>query len=128
MNAPLILVVDDDKAIRFLLEGILSERFRVVSFGDVVQANAWLDEGHIPQLIICDINMPYINGIEFMLSIRSSGIYEHIPVIMLSAYNRHEAEQKCLQLGASAYFEKPFDPHELLQTIEEVFRQTDRNT
>jgi DNA-binding NtrC family response regulator len=121
MDTPLILVIDDDKSIRLLLERILSDKFSVKSFGDVIHAMAWLDEGNIPQVIICDISMPYISGVEFMLNIHSSGIYSNVPVIMLSSYSQEEAGKKCLELGAYAYFEKPFDPQELLQTVNGIF-------
>lgn len=124
MDNPLILVMDDDKSIRFLLERILADNFSVKSFGDVIHATAWLDEGNIPQVIICDINMPYISGIEFMLNIHSSGIYSNVPVIMLSSYSQEEAGRKCIELGAYAYFEKPFDPQELLQAVNGIFGKT----
>jgi DNA-binding NtrC family response regulator len=124
MNNPLILIIDDDKAIRFLLERIFADKFCVKSFGDVIHATAWLDEGNIPHVIICDINMPYISGIEFMLNIHSSGIYGNVPIIMLSSFSQEEAGRKCIEMGAYAYFEKPFDPQELLQVVHKIFGET----
>ncbi|WP_448518589.1 response regulator [Rhodoflexus sp.] len=124
MDNPIILIIDDDHAIRFLLERILTGKFTVKSFADVISATAWLDEGNTPQMIICDINMPYISGIEFMINLHSSGIYGNTPVIMLSSYSQAAAEKKCLELGAYAYFEKPFDPAELQQVIDRFFNKS----
>jgi two-component system, chemotaxis family, chemotaxis protein CheY len=118
---PLILTVDDDPAIRLLLQKILGSAYTVEPKQDVAAAFAWLAEGNMPDLIICDINLPGMNGSQFLANIRRSGLYRDVPMIMLSSMTHAEAGKEILAQGARAYLEKPFDPVSLLATVSQVF-------
>lgn len=110
-----ILLVEDDMALSWLLEKILVSNYRVVRACDGLKAWAWLAEGNRCDLIISDVNLPLISGKELLENLRASTLYEHIPVLMLSALK--DEEKICMELGASAYVTKPFNPHQLLQHV-----------
>lgn len=113
-----ILVVDDERTIRMLLENYLGQTYDVTAKTDGLDALNWLNTGHIPDLIIADINMPNMDGHAFVENIRSSGYFSEIPVIMLSASESSTEKVKFLRLGANDYMVKPFNPEELEVRIE----------
>ncbi len=113
-----ILVVDDERTIRMLLENYFRESYDVTSKCDGQEAMNWLHEGNIPDLIIADINMPNMDGNAFVDNLRSSGYFKDIPVIMLSASESSTERVKFLRMGANDYLVKPFNPEELSLRIE----------
>jgi DNA-binding response OmpR family regulator len=108
-----VLIVDDKKEIRNLLNMFLSNDFNVVSFENGRAAFDWLQSGNMPDGIISDIQMPEIDGGKFLNLIKSSGVFRHIPVIMLSSILNSEERIKMLNMGADDYVVKPFNPAEL---------------
>ncbi|MDW3651733.1 MAG: response regulator [Bacteroidia bacterium] len=115
-----ILVVDDDPNIRMLLEFLLRKKYSITTRPDGLNGLAWISAGNLPDLIILDIDMPIINGFEFLSRIRESGLYRDIPVVMLSGYEEDEVKEKCLSKGQCAYLLKPFNPEEVFSTIEQL--------
>ncbi len=113
-----ILVVDDERTIRMLLENYLGRSYDVTVKSDGLDALNWLNAGNIPDLIIADINMPHMDGFAFVENLRSSGYFKEIPVIILSASESSTEKVKFLRLGANDYMVKPFNPEELLVRIE----------
>ncbi len=113
-----ILVVDDERAIRMLLEHYLDQTYDVAAKSDGLDALKWLNAGNIPDLIIADINMPHMDGFAFVENIRASGYFMDIPIIMLSASESSTEKVKFLRLGANDYMVKPFNPEELLVRME----------
>lgn len=113
-----ILVVDDDANIRMLLEFLLRKDYAICTRADGLSGIAWISDGNLPDLIILDIEMPVINGFEFLQRIRESGLYRDIPVIMLSGYHEEEVREKCIAQGKCEYLLKPFNPEEIFATIE----------
>ena len=111
-----ILVVDDEINIGLLLENFLSEKYDVTQMNDSELALEWL-ESNMPDLIICDIQMPKVTGYAFLSSVRSRGFTSHTPFIMLSAKSESKERIKCYQLGAQDYLTKPFNPEELEEVI-----------
>ena len=107
-----ILVIDDEKSIRLLLENFLSKNYDVVSKSNGLEALEWL-EGNLPDLIICDLQMPEINGYDFTKQIRSSGFFDDIPIIILSGIEESSEKIKCFDMGADDYVVKPFNPKEI---------------
>jgi DNA-binding response OmpR family regulator len=108
-----VLIVDDKLEIRNLLNMFLSKDFNVISFENGRVAFNWLQEGNLPDGIITDIQMPEIDGRKFLSMIKSSGIYQNIPVIMLSSIHSSDERIKMLDMGADDYVVKPFNPAEL---------------
>jgi DNA-binding response OmpR family regulator len=111
-----ILVIDDDLSIRLMLENFLSKDYDVICKSDGVEAMEWL-EGNQPHLIICDIQMPKMDGYECLTWIRQRGYTRHTPVIMLSATDTSKERIRCYRLGAQDYLIKPFNPEELEEIV-----------
>ncbi|MBK8292112.1 MAG: response regulator [Flammeovirgaceae bacterium] len=118
-----ILIIEDDEPLCWLLEKILSGKYVPIIMNNGLEALSWLSEGNLPNLIISDINIPTLNGIELLENVRTSGILRDIPVIMLSASDEPEKRKQCLALGASNYLVKPFEPQLLLEEIENTFKR-----
>ncbi len=113
-----ILVIDDELSIRMLLENFLSKIYEVITKNDGMEGVQWLEQGNIPDLIVADIQMPNMNGYDFIKNIRSSGFFKEIPLIMLSGIESSQEKVKFLKLGANDYLVKPFNPEELAIRIE----------
>ncbi len=118
-----ILVIEDDEPLCWLLERILKTDFNVTITNDGLAAMAWLLKGNLPTLILCDYDVPRINGLEFVRNLRLSGAYKDISVIMVSGLIDPTLQRKCLEAGANGFIEKPFDPAQLVEAINEVLRQ-----
>jgi len=117
MKKPVILIVDDSKPILCLLKVILQSKFDVFAAMDGFEAMTWLMEGHRPDLIISDLEMPNINGMEFIAYISNSSYYDHVPVLVLSGISEPEIQARSKELHITDFVTKPFDPAELLEKI-----------
>jgi len=111
-----ILVIDDESIIGLLLENFLSAQYEVKHIDNGQQALEWL-ELNIPDLIICDIEMPGMNGFDLLSQIRQRGFTRHTPVVMLSAKSESKERIRCYKLGAQDYLTKPFNPEELEEIV-----------
>lgn len=118
MKKKKILIIDDELSIRMLLENFLKRDFDVVTKNDGLEGLTWLEEGNIPDLIVADIQMPNLDGYNFIKNLRASGFFKQIPLIMLSGIESTTEKIKCLKLGADDYIVKPFNPEELSIRIE----------
>lgn len=101
-----------------LLENFLSKEYDVVTKSDGLDGLKWMEEGNIPDLVVADIQMPNLDGYEFIKNVRASGYFKNIPLIMLSGIESSTEKVKCLKLGANDYVVKPFNPEELSIRIE----------
>ena len=117
-----ILIIDDDKSMCQLLDRMLNRQYTVTTKNDGMEAMQWLQSGKIPDLIVTDIDMPNINGLEFVKNIKNSGYYGDVPIIVISGYDDKNKKSQCLKNGAYEYFLKPFNPKDLLFTIEIVLK------
>jgi two-component system chemotaxis response regulator CheY len=79
-----ILIVDDSAPLRMLLEAMLQKKYKVYTANDGLSALMWLTNGNIPDLIITDMQMPNINGTEFINILNSNILYSDIPVLILT--------------------------------------------
>lgn len=111
-----ILIVDDERSIRLLLESFLSKSYEVLSKSDGLEALDWL-ETNLPDLIICDCQMPVMDGYKFVEKVRQRGFTKHTPVVMLSGVESSKERIKCYKLGAQDFLKKPFNPEELDEVI-----------
>lgn len=113
-----ILIVDDSAAMRSLLVSTL-ETLGTIS---IVQApNGFEALRMLPReqvdLILTDINMPDINGLELLSFIRSNPMYKNVPVVVISTEGSRKDIEKGLSLGANEYLVKPFQPEQLLEIV-----------
>ncbi|MDA3778793.1 MAG: response regulator [Bacteroidales bacterium] len=118
MKKSQILIIDDEITIRTVLERYLSRKYDAVAMDDAEDAINWMQNGNLPSLIIVDIEMPNMNGYEFLKLVKASTSLKEIPVIMLSGTDSKEERDKCINLGAKDFIEKPFNPEELELKIE----------
>lgn len=116
-----ILVVDDDKNIRRLIQAVLeTENYTVSCAADGLEALNVLGEQHI-DLIILDVMMPNMNGYQFTETIREQNI--DIPILMISAKHEPSDKHKGFLAGTDDYITKPIDPEEMLLRIKALFRR-----
>ena len=107
-NRPLVLVVDDNKDILFLLRDVLMNKYVVQTAMSADEALEHLMKT-VPALIITDVMMPGDDGISLAKRIKQNKHTMHVPLIILSARNTDEAKSEGLQAGADAYIGKPFN-------------------
>ncbi len=123
INKLTLLAIDDEVAIQQILEHYFKDSFTVVTKGNGKDGLNWMQEGNIPHVIIADIEMPIMNGYEFIDQVRSSGFLNHIPMIMLSGNDSSDNRIRCLEAGADDYLIKPFNPRELAARINGILRR-----
>ncbi len=123
MNAsrPRVLVVEDSAAMRGLVTATLENGGAY----EVTQAQSGFDAlRRLPRssfdLIITDINMPDINGLELVRFVRQSEQHRQTPMLIISTDGRETDRDRGLKLGANAYLVKPFQPVELLDTVKRL--------
>jgi len=122
-----ILAIDESKAIRFLLQTVLGQKHQVITAADGCSALYWLSKRNLPDVIIIDPQLPDMQNWELLEHLKSSGLYGHIPVIVLSSLDEKETQQKCKELGISKSFQQPFNPVELERAIEELLKYETKN-
>jgi two-component system, chemotaxis family, chemotaxis protein CheY len=114
---PTVLVVDDDPDVRVLLEMCLVlEGFDVLTASNGRHALLRLTESH-PALILLDLMMPVMDGVEFRREQRAQPRFRDIPVVCLSA--RHDARETADELGFAAFLSKPFDLETVIAAVRE---------
>ncbi|WP_020675811.1 response regulator [Geopsychrobacter electrodiphilus] len=113
-----ILVTEDSAAMRGLIVSTLEEMqcFEVVEACNGFEALRALPREKV-DLIITDINMPDINGLDLVSFCRTNPLYQQTPVIIISTEGSERDREKGLALGANAYLIKPFQPEELQQVV-----------
>lgn len=112
-----ILLVDDEIAILKLLEFILKDEYDLVIKSNGFDAINWLDNGNIPDLIISDLEMPYFDGADFVKSVKVSGYYRDIPIIVLSGTNSLDNINSRIPYNINGLISKPFNPDVLKERI-----------
>lgn len=115
-----ILFIEDDEPLCALLSQIFSRYYDVMVINNGFDAWCCLREGNHPDIIISDINMPMLDGIELLENLSQSGLYKDIPVVILSGIKDSSKRDECLKLGARAFIDKPFEPSMLLETVNRV--------
>jgi two-component system, chemotaxis family, chemotaxis protein CheY len=104
-----ILVVDDSPTVRkFVATSLQMKGFNVVTAADGMEALERMPNEEI-SIVITDLNMPDMDGIEFIRALREAPAYRHIPVIVLSSMSDENLKSVASNLGVFSYLEKPFD-------------------
>ncbi|MGJ5632606.1 hybrid sensor histidine kinase/response regulator [Nostoc sp. CALU 1950] len=116
-----ILIVDDSINVRrFLALTLEKGGYQVEQAKDGQDALEKLHSGLRVEAVICDIEMPRLDGYGFLGKVNSDVDTKNIPVAMLTSRSSNKHRQLAMQLGARAYFSKPYNEQELLQTLEEI--------
>jgi two-component system chemotaxis response regulator CheY len=116
-----VLVVEDSKAIRSMIRVALEEAggYFAVEAGNGFEALKTLPTRRF-DLIITDINMPDINGLELIGYIKSNSTYRDIPLVIVSTEKSEEDKKRGMALGATGYVVKPFKKEELIAMVTKV--------
>ncbi len=116
-----ILIVEDSQTTRSLIRSIIEEitDLNIVEAGSGFEALKLLPTDDF-SLIITDINMPDINGLELIRFIKTNPRYRDIPLIIVTTERSEEDRRKGIAMGADAYITKPFKSDELQETIKEL--------
>ena len=121
-NKPTVLVIDDNNDIRQYEHTLLQDDYIVM---EAVDGKEGLEiaKKEVPDLVICDVMMPVMDGLEFTEQLKTNTATSHIPVIMLTAKNLEEHRAEGYEHGADSYITKPFHSKVLLARIENLLKR-----
>jgi two-component system chemotaxis response regulator CheY len=123
---PRILIVEDSPTMRALLASALEELEGSVK---ITEAESGFEALRVlPRerwdLIVTDVNMPDINGLELVAFAKGNGAYRHVPLIIVSTEGSERDRAKGLELGADAYLVKPFEPGDLREIAAQLLARS----
>ncbi len=126
---PSILVVEDDETISYILDFMLKrEGYEVTIASDGLEALSIIrtppesDMMSHPDIVLLDIMLPNIDGLQLITEIRSTPHWRNVPIIMLTAKSQESSVLKALEAGASDYITKPFLPAEVLARVKKFVK------
>ncbi len=111
-----VLVVDDSKLMHKMFE-VMLRQYSLVYASDGRQALDRLREHPDVDLVLLDVNMPNMNGLEFLAQLKAGGSRDGMSIVIISTEGREEDTVRGLEAGASAYIKKPFHSEEILAVI-----------
>ena len=123
-----ILVIDDEPEMQELIRVILERwGYEIIRAMNVTVAVEVLRQKPLPDLVLLDMMLPDIDGLELLRQIRETKVFDNLPVIIVSALADSDRIRKGLDMGADRYITKPAIGHNLLKTVQEVLK-TGRRT
>lgn len=119
-----VMIVDDSKVVRKLIGHILEKNnYSYIEAENGLEALELLVMNDV-DVIIADLNMPQMTGLELIKSIRESDDYNKIPILMLTTDTNEEAKRSCLSAGANIFMSKPMPPDLLISEIKRFIDET----
>ncbi len=118
-----LLIVDDEPSIGMILEHYFSREYEVIVKTNGQEAMLWLQEGQYIDCIVADFDMPFMNGLEFIMQLQASSLHKNIPLLVLSGKDETRTKILCLKHGADDYIVKPFNPEELEIRIKNMLKR-----
>jgi len=120
-SAKNILIVEDSATTRALIRAVIEDMgdFNIVEAGSGFEALKLLPTQEF-NLVMTDVNMPDINGLELIHFIKSNPRYSHIPLIIVSTERSEEDKKRGIALGAMSYITKPFKAQELQEVVKQA--------
>jgi two-component system chemotaxis response regulator CheY len=120
MTAKTVLIIDDSGSFRTVVKLALTKAgFAVVEAVDGKDAVGKLD-GRKYNLIVCDVNMPNMDGLSFLKHLKASAAYKFTPVIMLTTESQESKKAEAKASGARAWITKPFQPSQLVEAAARI--------
>lgn len=120
-----ILIIDDFPEIVEIIETSLSSNYKIIKARDG-RDGLNIAQHMLPDLVICDIDLPFKNGIEVCKTIKNNNLTSHIPVILISSYSDEDTKNQAYACGANDFIEKPFNLTHLKQKVDSILQ--DRKT
>jgi two-component system, chemotaxis family, chemotaxis protein CheY len=117
-----VLVIEDDASLGWLLERMLRGKYEVILMNNALDAWSWLTDGNVCDLVITDLNMPSLSGLQLLENIKGSGLLRDLPVMILSA--QEDSHEECKQLGAVSCIGKPFEPQMFINEVKRCLEHT----
>lgn len=114
-SAPTMVIIDDDTELSLYIRSIFTDKFKVKNMYSAEEALEYLQDNE-PDIILSDIMMGEMSGLDLCRKLKSDANYSHIPIILISGKNEIREQIEGLKVGAIAYIVKPFDP-DMLQTL-----------
>lgn len=121
-DKPTVLIIDDNNDIRQYERTLLQDNYFVLEASDGKEGID-VAKKEVPDLVICDVMMPVMDGLEFTEQLKTNTATSHIPVIMLTAKNLEEHRAEGYEHGADSYITKPFHSKVLLARIDNLLKQ-----
>lgn len=121
-DKPTVLIIDDNNDIRQYERTLLQDNYFVLEASDG-KAGIDVAKKEVPDLVICDVMMPVMDGLEFTEQLKTNTATSHIPVIMLTAKNLEEHRAEGYAHGADSYITKPFHSKVLLARVDNLLKQ-----
>ena len=118
-----ILVVEDNRDVAYLIGSQLADLIYSITYASNGRQGIEKAQQQVPDLIITDLMMPQMDGLEMVRQLRSNELTNHIPIIVITARSTHDDLKEGLVAGADAYLNKPFDADELRIRIEKLLQQ-----
>jgi len=118
-----VLIVDDSQAMRKMIRKVIElSGFDVGEMYEASNGREALDvlTDHWVDLVLCDVHMPEMDGIEFLRRVKAEEILKGVPVIMVTTEGREDVLEEARRLGAKGYVKKPFSPERLKETMTKV--------
>ena len=119
-----ILIVEDELGFRRLLEYLLSQYYAVTALADGEEAVSWLEQGNEVDLVITDIEMPRMTGLEMVAHMRQLEEFENLPVILISSRDMAVMRPAIENLNVADCLRKPVQPKVLYWKVEEILQRT----
>ncbi|SKA23089.1 CheY chemotaxis protein or a CheY-like REC (receiver) domain [Chitinophaga eiseniae] len=122
-----VLLIDDDIDDRMIFGDVLKELVPDIIYNEAINgedALAKLEAGLVPDLIFLDLNMPRVDGKQFLAELRQIGHLRHIPVIIYTTSSHESDKKETRALGASYFITKPNSLHELNQLLKGILEHT----
>lgn len=118
-----VLVVEDNAELRVYIYNCLINRYEVRDASNGREAMRVMEEGWIPDMIVTDLMMPEMNGIELINNVRNDFNISHIPIVLITAKHENDTQLKAMKYGADGYIAKPFTMELLIAKIDNMLER-----
>lgn len=119
-----ILIIDDEETVRNFLQHYFTQmNFIVIVQPNGARALEYLLSEKPADIVIADLNMPIMSGMDFIKAVRNQERLRSLPIMVLSGNDKSISKIQALNVGADDYMTKPFNPEEILARINAIFRR-----
>ncbi len=120
---PTVLVIDDSITVRQQVGAALAGAgYAVLEAADGLQGKSAIENTPV-QCVICDVNMPNMNGIEMVETVKGSGNFDRLPIVMLTTEGATDQIKKARAAGAAGWIVKPFKPEMLISAVSQLIER-----